>query len=121
MSTDETIPSPPSERPRSAAGAAAARRGRVPAHGHPAVRRPREIDSRARPGDGSDKQILLVAQKQADVDDPGAKDLYRLGTVATILQLLKLPDGTVKVLVEGGRARASIEKLHTGRVFLVPK
>ena len=56
----------------------------------------------------SDKRILLVAQKQADVDDPGPQDLYRLGTVATILQLLKLPDGTVKVLVEGSqRARIS--------------
>jgi ATP-dependent Lon protease len=62
------------------------------------------------------KQILLVAQKQADVDDPGAQDLYRLGTVATILQLLKLPDGTVKVLVEGAE-RAKIEKLHTGQYF----
>jgi ATP-dependent Lon protease len=49
----------------------------------------------------ADKQILLVAQKQADVDDPSAEDLYRVGTLATILQLLKLPDGTVKVLVEG--------------------
>src|SRR3954464_6711690 len=47
------------------------------------------------------KQILLVAQKQADVDDPAPQDLYRIGTLATILQLLKLPDGTVKVLVEG--------------------
>ena len=62
------------------------------------------------------KQILLVAQKQADVDDPGAQDLYRLGTIATILQLLKLPDGTVKVLVEGAE-RAKIEKLHTGQYF----
>lgn len=54
----------------------------------------------------SDKRIMLVAQKQADVDDPKADDLYRIGTVATILQLLKLPDGTVKVLVEGvDRAR----------------
>src|SRR5260221_8013464 len=50
----------------------------------------------------ADKRILLVAQKQADVDDPKADDLYRVGTIATILQLLKLPDGTVKVLVEGG-------------------
>ncbi len=64
----------------------------------------------------SGKQILLVAQKQADVDDPGAQDLYRLGTIATILQLLKLPDGTVKVLVEGAE-RAKIEKLHTGQYF----
>src|SRR5271169_5704287 len=58
----------------------------------------------------TDKQILLVAQKAADVDDPKADDLYRVGTVATILQLLKLPDGTVKVLVEGVD-RASIETL----------
>ncbi|RKK05482.1 endopeptidase La [Pseudoroseomonas wenyumeiae] len=50
-----------------------------------------------------DKQILLVAQKNAAQDDPGASDLYEVGTVSTVLQLLKLPDGTVKVLVEGGR------------------
>ena len=49
-----------------------------------------------------DKQILLVAQKNAAQDDPSADDIYRVGTVSTILQLLKLPDGTVKVLVEGG-------------------
>ncbi len=53
-----------------------------------------------------DKQILLVAQKNAAQDDPGADDIYDIGTVSTVLQLLKLPDGTVKVLVEGGeRAR----------------
>ncbi len=50
-----------------------------------------------------DKQILLVAQKDASQDDPSADDIYRVGTVSTVLQLLKLPDGTVKVLVEGGR------------------
>ena len=50
-----------------------------------------------------DKQILLVAQKNAAQDDPTAEDIFRIGTVSTILQLLKLPDGTVKVLVEGGR------------------
>ncbi|WP_137124217.1 endopeptidase La [Roseomonas sp. HF4] len=54
-----------------------------------------------------DKQILLVAQKNAAQDDPGADDLYQVGTISTVLQLLKLPDGTVKVLVEGGR-RAKI-------------
>ncbi|MSP04154.1 MAG: endopeptidase La [Acetobacteraceae bacterium] len=54
-----------------------------------------------------DKQILLVAQKNATQDDPSSDDIYRIGTVSTILQLLKLPDGTVKVLVEGGR-RAKI-------------
>ncbi len=60
-----------------------------------------------------DKRIMLIAQKQADVDDPKVDDLYRIGTLATILQLLKLPDGTVKVLVEGVD-RARIDRLHTG-------
>ena len=55
------------------------------------------------------KQILLVAQKDAADDDPSPEDIYDLGTVASVLQLLKLPDGTVKVLVEGGH-RARIEK-----------
>ncbi|GBQ72395.1 ATP-dependent protease La [Ameyamaea chiangmaiensis NBRC 103196] len=58
-----------------------------------------------------DRQILLVAQKNASQDDPSADDIYRYGTISTILQLLKLPDGTVKVLVEGGR-RARISALH---------
>ncbi len=49
----------------------------------------------------ADKRIMLVAQRQADIDDPKSADLYGIGTIATILQLLKLPDGTVKVLVEG--------------------
>ena len=49
----------------------------------------------------ADKQILLVAQKSPDVDNPDSKDLYAVGTLATVLQLLKLPDGTIKVLVEG--------------------
>src|SRR5579885_1917390 len=53
-----------------------------------------------------DKQILLVAQKNAAQDDPGTVDSFRGGTVSTILQLRKLPDGTVKVLVEGGRRAA---------------
>ena len=48
-----------------------------------------------------DKKILLVAQKNAEVDDPSVDDIYEIGTLSTILQLLKLPDGTVKVLVEG--------------------
>ena len=49
----------------------------------------------------SDKQIFLVAQKDAGIDEPDTGDIYSVGTIATILQLLKLPDGTVKVLVEG--------------------
>ncbi|WP_296695652.1 endopeptidase La [Thiocapsa sp. UBA6158] len=60
----------------------------------------------------SDKQILLIAQKSADVDDPGVKDLHEIGTLANILQLLKLPDGTVKVLVEGNQ-RARIDRFLT--------
>ena len=54
-----------------------------------------------------DKQILLIAQKNAADDDPVREDIYRVGTIATVLQLLKLPDGTVKVLVEG-EARARV-------------
>src|SRR6185369_6322621 len=56
-----------------------------------------------------DKQILLVTQKNAAQDDPTPGDIYSVGTVGTVLQLLKLPDGTVKVLVEGAR-RARILK-----------
>jgi ATP-dependent Lon protease len=58
----------------------------------------------------SDKQVLLVAQKDPSLDDPKGEDLYSVGTVAAILQLLKLPDGTVKVLIEG-RERAKIERI----------
>ncbi len=63
-----------------------------------------------------DKQILLVAQKNAAQDDPSVEDIYRIGTVSTILQLLKLPDGTVKVLVEGGR-RASISSFKETEAY----
>ena len=49
----------------------------------------------------ADKQILLLAQTSPETDDPAGSDLYRIGTLATVLQLLKLPDGTIKVLVEG--------------------
>ncbi|HZV24624.1 MAG TPA: endopeptidase La [Luteimonas sp.] len=58
----------------------------------------------------SDKRILLVAQKSAETDDPGAADLYAIGTLAHVLQLLKLPDGTIKVLVEG------VERVRVDRV-----
>ena len=63
-----------------------------------------------------DKRIMLVAQRQAEVDDPKQDDLYRIGTIATILQLLKLPDGTVKVLVEGVD-RGAVEKLLGGPFY----
>ncbi|MBQ0799552.1 MAG: endopeptidase La [Porticoccaceae bacterium] len=57
------------------------------------------------------KQILLVAQKDAALDDPGSDDVYRLGTLASVLQMLKLPDGTVKVLVEGTE-RVQIQQIY---------
>jgi ATP-dependent Lon protease len=60
----------------------------------------------------SGKKVFLVAQKEASVDDPNPEQLYDVGTVATILQLLKLPDGTVKVLVEGNQ-RAKINHFST--------
>jgi ATP-dependent Lon protease len=63
-----------------------------------------------------DKQILLVTQKNAAQDDPSPSDIYEVGTVGTVLQLLKLPDGTVKVLVEGGR-RARIHKFTENEAF----
>ena len=56
-----------------------------------------------------DKQILLLTQKSASDDDPTPDDIYEMGTISTVLQLLKLPDGTVKVLVEGGK-RARVTK-----------
>ena len=58
-----------------------------------------------------DKQILLVTQKNAGEDDPKADDIYDVGTVATVLQLLKLPDGTVKVLVEGDASREELDDI----------
>jgi len=62
------------------------------------------------------KRILLLAQKAADKDDPEPGDLYEVGTLATILQLLKLPDGTVKVLVEGGD-RALVDRINVEDYF----
>ena len=63
----------------------------------------------------ADKRILLVAQKSAEVDDPGVDDIHGVGTLSSILQLLKLPDGTVKVLVEGAeRARIGSLVLEDG-------
>ncbi len=63
------------------------------------------------------KQILLVAQKSADTDDPALKDMYDVGTLANILQLLKLPDGTVKVLVEGGDRSKITKYVSTDEYF----
>ena len=58
----------------------------------------------------SNKQILLVAQKNAEVDEPGIDDIHQIGTLSTVLQLLKLPDGTIKVLVEGSQ-RACVKNI----------
>jgi ATP-dependent Lon protease len=64
-----------------------------------------------------DKRILLVAQKSAEVDDPQVSDIHEIGTLSTILQLLKLPDGTVKVLVEGAQRAAVIGFETTDEFF----
>ena len=68
----------------------------------------------------SNKQIMLVAQKTADLDDPKDSDIYRFGTLATVLQLLKLPDGTIKVLVEGA-SRAEIQGQIYGKDYFEAK
>lgn len=65
----------------------------------------------------ADKQIFLVAQKDAAVDVPKQSDIFKVGTIATILQLLRLPDGTVKVLVEGSR-RAHLKDYYTEEAYL---
>jgi ATP-dependent Lon protease len=64
-----------------------------------------------------DKTVFLLSQKNPGDEDPGVEDLYDVGAVATVLQLLKLPDGTVKVLVEG-QSRASLSRLHGDAGFL---
>ncbi len=63
------------------------------------------------------KQVLLVAQKEAEIDDPDSTDLYQIGTLANILQLLKLPDGTVKVLVEGSERCEVLHYKETEHFF----
>jgi len=63
------------------------------------------------------KQILLVAQLEAEIDEPGFDDLYQVGTLANILQLLKLPDGTVKVLVEGNQRSRVVKYQETEGYF----
>ncbi len=65
-----------------------------------------------------EKQILLMAQREATEDNPSVGDIYSLGSVSTILQLLKLPDGTVKVLVEGIRRGRVVDYVHTEPYFL---
>ena len=66
----------------------------------------------------TNKKILLITQKYSDIDLPKAEDLYKIGTVANVLQLLKLPDGTLKVLVEG-KSRVKINNFTTNENFLL--
>lgn len=66
---------------------------------------------------GNDKKIMLVAQKEASTDEPGINDLFLVGTISSILQMLKLPDGTVKVLVEGLTRARIIELTDNGDHF----
>jgi ATP-dependent Lon protease len=64
------------------------------------------------------KQVLLIAQKSAEVDEPGVRDLHQVGTVGNILQLLRLPDGTIKVLVEGAQRAQVIDLGEEGDHFV---
>jgi len=66
---------------------------------------------------GVDKQIMLVAQRGAEIDEPGADDMFTMGTLSTVLQLLKLPDGTIKVLVEGS-SRARLLELEESNMWV---
>ena len=65
-----------------------------------------------------DKKIFLLAQKNSEVDNPTPENLYRVGTLAKVLQLLKLPDGTIKVLVEG-LERTKVRKIYQTKNFIV--
>merc|ERR1712224_274173 len=67
--------------------------------------------------DSGDKQVLLATQKEAIIDNPKDKDLYNVGILGNILQMLKLPDGTVKVLVEG-KKRVKTSKHFSSEHFL---
>src|SRR3990172_6605172 len=65
----------------------------------------------------SNKQILLVAQRSAGEDNPEIADIYDVGTLSSILQLLKLPDGTIKVLVEGNTRASVVRYVATDAIF----
>ena len=66
----------------------------------------------------SDKKIFLVTQKDSEVENPNFENIYKVGTVAKVLQLLKLPDGTIKVLVEGLQ-RAKIKNFSSNRDYIL--
>jgi ATP-dependent Lon protease len=66
-----------------------------------------------------DKTIFLATQRDARVDDPGPDDIYTIGTISTVLQLLRLPDGTVKALIEGKRRAKVVNFLEEDDLFIV--
>ena len=66
----------------------------------------------------SDKSITLITQKNSETDDPSGKDMYQFGCLSKVLQLLKLPDGTVKVLVEGEKRVKVIKHIEDEKKFL---
>lgn len=80
------------------------------------VGREKSINALQKVVDG-DQNIILVTQKDAVVEDPGADDVYHVGTIGTVLQLLRLPDGTVKVLIEG-LERVKIDKFYTSGSYM---
>ena len=66
----------------------------------------------------SDKSIVLITQKNSEIDDPTSKDLFQYGCVSKVLQLLKLPDGTVKVLVEGEKRVKILKHFEDSNSYL---
>ncbi len=66
-----------------------------------------------------DKRLFLVAQKDAKIQEPAEKDIYTVGTIGTVIQMLRLPDGTVKVLVEGKKRAVLAEYLVKRDLFIV--
>ncbi|MGN7612028.1 endopeptidase La [Magnetococcales bacterium HHB-1] len=82
------------------------------------VGRDRSIRALEALSEEDDRQILLISQKDAATDDPHLDDIYRIGVMGTVLQLLKLPDGTVKVLVEGGERVRVTKFVETDPFFL---
>ena len=82
------------------------------------VGRPKSIVALENSMNVNNKKILLVTQKSSEIDNPEPDNLYKIGSIATILQLLKLPDGTMKVLVEG-QSRAEIVDISEDNSHLV--
>jgi ATP-dependent Lon protease len=104
---------------RTDSAASAARHHRLSAHGRAALRRPREVDPALEEAMAATRRSSSPRRRRRRPTTPTPEDIYSVGTVGTIIQLLRLPDGTVKVLVEGKRRAASSASCRTSTVLLV--